>query len=112
MLTWSPDSQQIVYISDRCTNDSWDLWVVRAAPRERRQLTHSPEVLKASPLWSPDGRNVVYGAADRLVLVDAATGNEATLVETQGMAMLHLAAWSADSRHILFMPPPGLGVCD
>lgn len=58
---WSPDSQQLVFSSNRRENRDWDdesdIYVVPAAGGEVRNLTGGGHSL-GSPAWSPDGQTV------------------------------------------------------
>ena len=64
---WSPDSQKIVFVSNRTEtpdrNRNTDLWIVdvNSADEEPTQLT-TGETADASPSWSPDGRTIIYTA--------------------------------------------------
>jgi dipeptidyl aminopeptidase/acylaminoacyl peptidase len=62
-LSWSPDSKQIVFASNRSSdpdNDhSDDLWTVELASGEVSRLTETVET-EYSPAWSPDGRWIAY----------------------------------------------------
>lgn len=109
---WSPDGQNIAYVSNGCSTKAWDLWLAALDGSAPQRLTHSPAVIKEEPLWAPDGSRLVYGAHDRLVLVDVKTGAEETLVTTRQLYMLHAVAWTPDGQYIFFVPDAGRGVCD
>ncbi|MGI9271244.1 MAG: prolyl oligopeptidase family serine peptidase [Woeseiaceae bacterium] len=99
---WSPDSQRIVFVSNRTEtpdrNRNTDLWIVDvdSAGAEPTQLT-THETADASPSWSPDGRTIIYTstvpdakrpiyAIPQLTVVDIETGKSAvnpSLSETQ-----------------------------
>ena len=55
---WSPDGQQIVFISDR--DNGWqeaEIYLMNADGTEQRRLTQSRNRY-LSPVWSPDGRKI------------------------------------------------------
>jgi dipeptidyl aminopeptidase/acylaminoacyl peptidase len=98
---WSPDSKQIVFVSNRTEtpdrNRNTDLWIVDLEDEALalRQLT-TGSTADASPAWSPDGRTIVYTstvegalpiyAIPQLTVVDVASGRSAvnpSLRETQ-----------------------------
>jgi Tol biopolymer transport system component len=55
--SWSPDSTQIVFGSDR--GESMQLYVMNVDGSGLRQLTRQPGVSRR-PSWSPDGKRIVY----------------------------------------------------
>lgn len=98
---WSPDSQKIVFVSNRTEfpdrNRNTDLWLVDLQDEKLalRQLTTSATA-DASPSWSPDGKLIVYTstvegarpiyAIPQLTILDVATGKSTvnpSLRETQ-----------------------------
>ncbi|MFN8515496.1 MAG: hypothetical protein U0841_23510 [Chloroflexia bacterium] len=78
---WSPDGQQIAFVSDR--GGSAQLYLLPLAGGEPRQLT-SLEFGVSSPAWSPDG--------GRLAVVSAAGSNTGAVVsELPGGTIRHIA---------------------
>lgn len=55
--TWSPDGQNIAFISDRTGNQ--DIFLVARDGSALTQLTETPEQ-ESSPEWSPDGRGIAF----------------------------------------------------
>jgi TolB protein len=55
-LDWSPDGRQLA------VEALGDLWLVNASNGTARRLTDTPDVQEFSPVWSPDGRWLAYGA--------------------------------------------------
>ncbi|HLN62681.1 MAG TPA: hypothetical protein VK464_14135, partial [Symbiobacteriaceae bacterium] len=76
---WAPDSSQIVYVSNGCHSGEFDLYTVRPDGSERRRLTTTPQVIKSSPLWAPDGKRIAYVDTENLMLLDAGTGEARVL---------------------------------
>src|SRR5579883_70330 len=56
-VSWSPDSKQIAFLSDREKKDQLELWIAPAEGGAARQLTHLKGLL-AEPRWSPDGKQI------------------------------------------------------
>jgi Tol biopolymer transport system component len=54
---WSPDGQQIVFVSDRDGSD--DVWVIGADGKNPRQITKTDRTQFLSPEWTPDGKYIV-----------------------------------------------------
>ena len=57
MPRWSPDGQQIAFISDRDGGDN--LWLVRADGTGAHKITKEIDNALSSPAWSPDGQYIV-----------------------------------------------------
>jgi len=97
----SPTRDEIAFISDR--EGSSDVFLFDLAAGASRNLTRSPEVDEALPLWSPDGERLVIlrrprtGSAQRpsadenqLAVIDR---EGQLLFETQGMMADWMPAW-------------------
>ncbi|MBU2669371.1 hypothetical protein KOI35_38250 [Actinoplanes bogorensis] len=54
-VAWNPDG---VTLAVEAHND---LWLVDTVTGRARQVTDTPDVVEFAPLWSPDGRWLVYG---------------------------------------------------
>jgi Tol biopolymer transport system component len=107
---WSPDSQQIAYT--RCAiydkekgrkATSCELFVMVAASREVRQLTHN-DVYDGQPGWSPDGQQIVYrreeARGDSLRVI-AADGSHDAEIFTCPRAC-NTPSWSPQGSAIVF----------
>jgi dipeptidyl aminopeptidase/acylaminoacyl peptidase len=58
-LSWSPDSEQLAFLSDRGTKGQLQLYVTPAAGGKVKRLTQLKGFL-ADPRWSPDGRQIGF----------------------------------------------------
>jgi dipeptidyl aminopeptidase/acylaminoacyl peptidase len=63
-VAWSPDGQQIAFLSDR-SEDRWelpsgDIWVVSVVAGEPYCLTDDSTLAAAAPSWSPDGKTIAF----------------------------------------------------
>lgn len=91
---WSPDGEQIVFVSAR--HDDWDttlvtdLYAIPASGGEPRRLTSSDGGCDG-PAWAPDGKRIAYrytpGVFDfprhaRIAVLDLATGERTVLTES------------------------------
>ena len=101
--TWSPNGQQIAFISDR--SGSPQLWMMDADGTNLRRLVAEGGHCD-SPSWSPDGRFILYSwQAPRqwqhdIYLVEVATGRLFQLTSAGGSN--ESPDWSPDGRHIVF----------
>jgi TolB protein len=100
--TWSPDSSQIAFVSDR--HGSPQIWVMGADGGNARRLTFQGEY-NQTPDWSPKGDKIVFTARDEravfdLFTVEVATGKIQRLTQNQGNN--EEPTWSPDGRFIMF----------
>ncbi|MCY3571829.1 MAG: LpqB family beta-propeller domain-containing protein [Chloroflexi bacterium] len=126
--TWSPDGQQIAFLSNRA--EGWDLYTMPAAGGDATRLTSGATV--DNPAWSPDGRWIAVernhrieaiapDGSEREVLVDDAShptwspslqlafvrNRDLYVLEpdgTQGLVLRDADQphWSADGETIVF----------
>ncbi len=98
----SPDGSQVVFAA------LGDLWVQGVGGGAPRRIT-SDAALDTGPMWSPDGRSIVY-SSDRtggmnLWIHDVAAKTDRQLTKLRGAAME--AAWSPDGRRVAFVDADG-----
>jgi Tol biopolymer transport system component len=95
-LSLSPDQSQVVVAS------LGDLWILNFARGTSTRFTFDAGS-ENSPLWSPDGKSIVYTATPFAALTSrAATGGiTQQLLQTPGEQVFP-DDWSRDGRHILF----------
>jgi TolB protein len=108
---WSPDGEQIAYLSDRNSEYAM-LWTVRPDGSGARQLMNVRSGLGAldSLSWSPDGSKIaVAGFRDRvgqIYIIDLAhPANPRPLTAEPGGAFD--PAWSPDGEHIAYVAREG-----
>ncbi|MBY0433522.1 MAG: amidohydrolase family protein [Cyclobacteriaceae bacterium] len=89
--SWSPDSRQLAFVSDR--KGPMNVFIYDVATGQLLQASPSPEN-QSYPMWSPDGKYIAYYATE----VDALTGGSV-------LHRLNLATKSVEKIHIpLFAP--------
>ncbi|CAN5207642.1 hypothetical protein BH20ACI2_BH20ACI2_21230 [soil metagenome] len=59
-VRWSPDGKQVAFYSDR--SGTGEIWAANADGTNLRQMTlqNSHETASGFPIWSPDGKSLVY----------------------------------------------------
>lgn len=129
---WSPDGNQIAFLSDAQTKDAAQIFLASADGRHVRRLTHLTGAAQALR-WSPDGKTIailyiahphrsagalaagarkvgVIGSVideQQLAVVDASTGAVRAL--TPGNAYVYEYGWSPDSKKLAYTYAYGSG---
>lgn len=98
----APDGTRIAVM--RWANATSDIWVVDAARGSSSRLTLNPSV-DFAPLWSPDGRSIVFassrnGPSDLYQTASGGAAGEAALLSSS--AVKHATDWSLDGRFIVY----------
>jgi Tol biopolymer transport system component len=132
-LTWSPDSQQLAFVSNRDANDpdTCDLYVMNAVDANGdgfgdhlRRLTNDNtyDCDLISPAWSPDGTRIAFTSTRsgdyEIWTVDADGTNPVNVTEFPGMdwgpswspdgTMISFTSGRSGSYQIWTVPAPGL----
>ncbi|GAB4474423.1 MAG: hypothetical protein Kow00124_14400 [Anaerolineae bacterium] len=91
--SWSPDGEQIAVVRALLTpggsSRGDQLWLMRPDGSEARPLTSGEGIIHGTPVWSPDGRYLLYHryvlaeqwAQPTLVWMDLASGEETVLIK-------------------------------
>lgn len=87
--TWSPDGQQIAFLSNRA--EGWDLYLMPAAGGPATRL--SSGATADDPAWSPDGHWIAVERNHRIEAISASERTFHTLVEGGSHP-----SWSPDGR--------------
>lgn len=106
---WSPDGQQIAYVSKLGRNLGEELFVIDSEGGTPRRLTNTPE-RELAPTWSPDGMEIVYlfswwdeaqlESQGDLYAMNVATGVTRQLTDTPGLEWA--PDWSPDGRFVAY----------
>jgi len=110
-IALSPDERKVA-VEVRSDESSWDIWVVdalRGVPS--RVTTGSGE--ESNPVWSPDGRSLVFSAHGDDGTIDLrrkeprATAPETVLTDSPGGD--YAESWTPDGRMLLYIRQPSQG---
>lgn len=119
----APDSSQIAYAvmtHDQGTTGTADLWLMNADGANQRMLLACPEAMCSRPVWTPDGRRLVYERREilnpgappgnpRLWWLDVASGQTVPVFGDSQLLGL-FAAISPDGRWLSYVSPTDQGI--
>ena len=103
----SPDGRRVAVF--RAINaPNADIWLLEANRDGRTRFTTNPEI-DAFPVWSPDGREIVFqsykkSAGDLYRMSVGGSGSEVLILTTSGVT--HPMDWSRDGRFLLYRSQP------
>jgi hypothetical protein len=103
---FSPDASQVAVIRTDVETGYQDVWAFDVATGRGRPVT-SDKAVDAAPLWSPDGRSIVYSSVrdNTPTLFRRAadgTGPEEQIYRHDAATALFLTDWSRDGRFLTF----------
>jgi tol-pal system beta propeller repeat protein TolB len=100
-LAWSPDGQKIAFTValSRGPDGNLEIYVVNADGSGQRRLTRST-ARESHPVWSPDGRRIVFERNWQLWVMNADGSGERRL--TRMGAHNFNPEWSPDGERIVF----------
>ncbi len=103
-VEWSPDGKYISYVSDVTGED--EIYIIKQdGTGEPDQITDNGDTYKYNPIWSPDGKKLLWGDKKlRLQYVDVESG-KITQIEQGGAWEIRDYNWSPDSRWITYSLP-------
>ena len=64
---WSPDGNRIAFYSDR--SGRYEIWSINADGTGLQQLTFTSGPSAVYPIWSPDGKHLIFKQRDRLPFI-------------------------------------------
>jgi Tol biopolymer transport system component len=119
----APDSSRIAYTvltNDQQMSGTADLWLMNADGSEQHMMLACPEAMCSRPVWTPDGRRLVYERREilnpgappgnpRLWWLDVTSGQTVPVfAESQLLGLF--AAISPDGRWLSYVSPTDQGI--
>jgi hypothetical protein len=107
-LTFTDIQPPIAFISDR--GGKYEIWKVRPDGTGLAQMTHEPGKEVIAPVWSPDGRKLLYQIRNvNSFVIDATrpgTEQEPQMLTGQPPDGFIPWEWSPDGNYLLGWQPP------
>jgi len=120
--TWSPDGSRVAFVEGRpvrvgteAKNDpvydtATDIYIASAVGGSRRRVTHEPAASEVKqPVWSPDGKHLLYSASydyNDLELYAVNPPDRHPRALTRNTVNDYDPAWSADGTRLAFVRAP------
>lgn len=95
---WSPDGQQIAFVSDR-TGDL-EVFVMNEDGSSPVRLTQNAEASQ-SPHFSPDGQRILYRSGSMLYVINV-DGTNNRMLSASNWSIQNRNAWSPDGQSVVF----------
>ncbi len=105
----SPDGKEVATDRTDETNQNTDVWIYDVQGNGRKRMTFDPAI-DATPVWSPDGKQLVFASGRNqvfdLYLRNADGTQEEKPVEQEAEHDKYSTAWSPDGKYILYLRGP------
>jgi|GEM_PF-6812486 len=109
-VTWNPSGTKLAFQGDDSVvaHGKFWIWFVNPNGSDLRRISEGPE--DEHPLWSPDGKHLVWSRARRLWQADS-SGSDGHFLTRQPPPYVreYARAWTEDGLHLLFMRGSEMG---
>ena len=100
-LNWSPDGQQITYLSS--DNQDFEIDVMGSLGQQKHPISHKFTQIDQPLLWSPNSQHILYTITTQnqteSILFDTVTGKVNVLPKAMTFSAV---VWSPDSENIIY----------
>ncbi len=101
---WSPDGNQIAYLSDKTGED--ELYVVPQDGKGKEvRITTDGHCYRFAPVWSPDSKKLLFADKDLKLYYTSVQDKKTILVDSTRNWEIVDYSWSPDSRWIAYAKP-------
>jgi tricorn protease len=108
---WSPDGENIVFISDLDGED--EIYrISQDGLGKPEELTHGLHAMLSSPTWAPDGKRIAFSDKDGKLYVLTLDDKKVTQVAQDRFGQMGSYSWAPDGNFLAFTlhEPSGFGV--
>jgi ABC-type nickel/cobalt efflux system permease component RcnA len=112
----SPDQGQIIYI-EQTEDIEYNLWLMNLISKEKRLVVSCKTAVCGQPIWSPDGKRVVYeymeldGGVSSLWWFDVASGKAQPVFQEARLPGTN-PRWSPNGEWLSYAAPNGIRLYD
>ena len=113
-ITLSPDESRVaLFRSDTNDGSAGDLWILDLDRKIETQVTSGQKVSIAPgatrPVWSPDGKQIVYFSEGKLWVKPSNGAGEARSVLDSPDGPVQPSDWTRDGRYLIYYKPTAAG---
>ena len=108
----SPDQGQVIYV-EQTEDIQYNLWLMNLKTKENRLATSCQSAICGQPIWSPDGKRVVYeymltdGSTSSLWWFDLTSGKAQPVFQDETLPGTN-PRWSPDGKWLSYATPEGI----
>jgi tricorn protease len=106
---WSPDGSTIAYISDQTGEE--ELWTVaQDGSKPAEQITTGGKAFRYAPVWSADGKRIVFGDKDGKVFVVTMDDHKMSQIVESSHGAIRDYEWAPRGDYLAFSMNDAAGV--